>query len=84
MILDLINKDGMKNIVDEITENIAILYNKEIIDAFEEDDLLDDDEYTIDNDNITEVVSRLSVMKAKDFKSLTNKSVFKFQDLSEQ
>ena len=84
MILDLINKDGMKNIVDEITENIAILYNKEIIDAFEEDDLLDDDEYTIDNDNIIEVVSRLSVMKAKDFKSLTNKSVFKFQDLSEQ
>ena len=42
------------------------------------------DKNTIDNDNITEVVSRLSVMKAKDFKSLTNKSVFKFQDLSEQ
>lgn len=84
MILDFINKDGMKNIVDEITENLAILYNKEIIDSFEEDDLLDDDDYTIDNDNITEVVSRLSIMKTKDFKSLTNKTVFKFQDLSEQ
>ncbi len=83
MIFDLIHKDGMKSIVDEITENIAILYNKEIIDSFEEDDLLDDDEYTIDNENIKELVARLAIMKAKDYKSLTSKSVFKFMDLSE-
>jgi hypothetical protein len=84
MVLDLINKDGNKNIVDEITENIVILYNKELISYFEDNDLLDDDEYTINNDNIVEVVNKLSLMKSKDFKSLTNKSVFKFMDLCEQ
>lgn len=78
-ILDLIHKEGNKPIIDEITENVAILYDKEIIDSIN----LDDDELTIDNDNIVEVVTKISLMKVKDYKSLTNKSVFKFMDLFE-
>lgn len=78
-ILDLIHKDDNKPIVDEITENVAILYNKDIIDNVD----LDDDELTIDNDNISEVIKTIAIMKAKDYKSLTSKSVFKFMDLSE-
>ena len=78
-ILDLIHKDGNKPIVDEITENVAILYNKDIIDDVD----LDDDELTIDNENVSEVIKTLAIMKAKDYNSLTSKSVFKFMDLSE-
>ncbi len=80
-ILYLIHKDGNKPIVDEITENVAILYNKDIID---DDDIdLDDYELTIDNDNVSEVIKTIAIMKAKDYESLTSKSVFKFMDLSE-
>ena len=78
-ILYLIHRDGNKPIVDEITENVAILYNKDIIDNID----LDDDELTIDNDNVSEVIKTLAIMKAKDYNSLTSKSVFKFMDLSE-
>jgi len=78
-ILDLIHKDGNKPIVDEITENVAILYNTDIMNDVD----LDDDELTIDNDNVSEVIKTIAIMKAKDYKSLTSKSVFKFMDLSE-
>jgi len=78
-ILNLINKDGNKPIIDEITENVAVLYNMEILDETD----LEDEELTIDNDTVVEVIKTISIMKAKDYKSLTNKSVFKFMDLSE-
>jgi len=56
-----------------------VLYNMEILD----DTDLEDEELTIDNDTVVDVIKTISIMKAKDYKSLTNKSVFKFMDLSE-
>jgi hypothetical protein len=66
-----------KNEVDELCENIAILFTKELI---EEDCdacyALIDGKYTI-----TEVVKMIAESKASQYKSLTNKSIFKFMDI---
>lgn len=65
-----------KNEVDELTETIAILYKKEL---YEEDD--GDDYQLIEGYTITEVVEKIANSKVKDYKSLTNKTLFKFMDL---
>ncbi len=76
-LFNYINEDNKKNEVDEITENIAILYSTEL---FEE---INEDEYNINIDgmNITSFIHKLANSKVKDYKSLTNKSIFKFMDL---
>jgi hypothetical protein len=76
-LFNCINEDNKKNEVDEITENIAILYSN---DLFEE---INEDEYNINIDgmNITSFIHKLANSKVKDYKSLTNKSIFKFMDL---
>jgi hypothetical protein len=67
--------DDKKNEVDELTETIAILYKK---------DMYEEDKYELINGmTIVEVVERLAKSKTKDYKSLTNKSLFKFMDLVE-
>lgn len=72
-----IKQDNKKNEVDEISENLAILYNKEYIDP-------SDYEYEpICGMNIDEVIDFLANCRVKDFKSLTNKTVFKFMDMIE-
>jgi hypothetical protein len=76
-IMEYINQDDKKNEVDEITENIAILYNREYINQ-------SDYVYEpIDGMNIDEVIEFLARSRVKDFKSLTNKTVFKFMDMIE-
>jgi hypothetical protein len=82
-VLSMINEVNKKNEVDEITENIAILYNKEIIDEIEEDSDYEDDEFEIDNKTITEIIIMLAKSKSKDYQSLSNKSIFKYMDLVE-
>ena len=72
----LITQDDKKNEVDELTETIAILYKKELY----ENDQADDYE-EIDGHTISEVVNIIAKSKVKDYKSLTNKSLFKFMDL---
>ena len=67
-----------KNVVEELTETVAILYKKELCDEFTKDDY-----ELIDGHTISDAVKRIASSKVKDFKSLTNKSLFKFMDLIE-
>jgi hypothetical protein len=75
-IYTFISVDDKKNEVDELTETFAILYKKEI---YQDDEAEGYDE--IDGFTITEVIDRIAKSKVKDYKSLTNKSLFKFMDL---
>jgi len=77
-IYEFISIENKKNEVDELTETIAILYQKK---------LYDDDEgenYELINDyTINEIIEIIAKSKVKDHKSLTTKSLFKFMDLIE-
>ena len=68
-----IKEDSKKCEVDELTENIAILYNKSF--------MASSSEYLIDDMTIEESIHRLAGCKAKDYPSLSNKSIFKYMDL---
>lgn len=82
-VLTMINQDNKKNEVDEITENIAILYNKDISDNIEDDHDYDDENFEINGKTITETIIMLAKSKSKDYQSLSNKSIFKYMDLIE-
>jgi hypothetical protein len=70
-----ISVDDKKNEVDELTETVAILYKK---------DMYGENDYElIGGMTIVQVVEHLANSKVKDYKSLTNKSLFKFMDLVE-
>lgn len=71
-----ISQDDKKNEVDELSEIVAILYNKEIY-----EDTKNDDSTKIDGYTIGEIITKIANSKVKDFRSLTNKTVFKFMDL---
>uniref|UniRef100_A0A6C0JFA1 MIF4G domain-containing protein n=1 Tax=viral metagenome TaxID=1070528 RepID=A0A6C0JFA1_9ZZZZ len=71
-----INQDNKKNEVDELTENIAILYKKELFNGSISYEL-------IDNMSISEIIEKLAHSKSKNYLSLSNKSIFKFMDLIE-
>ena len=75
-LLVYIKRDGKKNEVDEITENIAILYsyNKKLFESCKE---------IFDGILLNEMIEKLANSKAKTFPSLSNKSIFKFMDLLE-
>lgn len=75
-ICEYIVVENKKNEVDELTENVAILYDKLLYDGVAYD--------LIDGLTINETVIKLSKCKMKDYKSLTNKSIFKFMDLVEK
>ena len=71
-----ISMENKKNEVEELTETIALLYKKEL---YEDDDA--DDYEQIDGYTIYEVIEKIANSKVKDYKSLTNKALFKFMDL---
>ena len=71
-----INQDNKKNEVDELIENIAILYKKELFAGKCEYEL-------IDGMTISEIIENLAHSKSKNYLSLSNKSIFKFMDLIE-
>ena len=75
-IYQFISQHDKKNEVDELTENIAILYKKDIYNGANVDDYLPIEGYTI-----SEVVEKIAKSKVKDYNSLTNKSLFKFMDM---
>jgi hypothetical protein len=77
-IYDYINIENKKNHVDELTENIFILYKKELY----ENDRGDDYE-KISGFTIMEIIEKIAHSKVKDYKSLTNKTLFKFMDMIE-
>lgn len=68
--------ENKKNEVEELTEIIAILYKKDI---FQNDD---GSEYeNINGFTINEIIEKIANSKVKDYKSFTNKALFKFMDL---
>jgi hypothetical protein len=83
MMSEYIHQPNKKFEVDEITENIAILFNKDIIRSVEDSDDYDEDAYIIDGLSIMELITVFAKSKAKDFKSLSNKAIFKCMDLVE-
>lgn len=72
---NFLREENKKNEVDELTEIIALLYNKEL---YEKEISLKIDNYTV-----VQLVEQIAKSKVKDYKSLTNKSLFKFMDLVE-
>jgi hypothetical protein len=80
---EYINLPDKKFEVDEIAENIAILFNKEIIKTVEEDVGYDKKLYIINKLTIVELITVFAKSKAKDYRSLSNKSIFKCMDLVE-
>jgi len=71
-----ISLENKKNEVEELTETVALLYKKEL---YEDDE---GHEYEqIEGYTISEIIERIANSKVKDYKSLTNKALFKFMDL---
>ena len=83
LVMSMINQTDKKNEVDEITENVAILYKKDIVDSVLDDPDCDEEDYEVSGDSIADTITILARSKAKDFKSLSNKSIFKYMDLVE-
>ena len=75
-VYSFILEDDKKNEVDELTETVSILYKKELY-------ANDSGEHyeKINGNTINEVINHLANSKVKDYKSLTNKTLFKFMDL---
>ena len=71
LVLELINMPNKKNEVDELTENIAILFDIDVI----------DESYMVNEDSIIDTITKLAKTKTTDYKSLSNKAIFKFMDL---
>ena len=68
-----ISIDNKKNQVDELTETISILYQKKLYEG--------NDYEKIDGYSINEIIEKIAKSNVKDYKSLTNKTLFKFMDL---
>jgi len=75
-IYEYISIENKKNEVEELTEIIALLYKKDLY----KDDIADNYE-KIEGYKISEVIDKIANSKVKDYKSLTNKALFKFMDL---
>jgi hypothetical protein len=74
---EFLDTDNKKNEVDELTETIAILYKKELYSGTPARKCIRG-EYAVN-----QFVEKVAKSKVKDYKSLTNKSLFKFMDLIE-
>ena len=68
-----ISTDNKKNEVDELSENVALLYRADLYATTTHE--------PIDGMNITQLIDKFARSKTKDYKSLTNKTLFKFMDL---
>ena len=73
---NFISQDDKKNEVDELSETVAILYKK---DLYADDEGCDYEQ--IEGYTIGEIIEKITNSKIKDYKSLTNKTLFKFMDL---
>ena len=74
-----ISKENKKNEVDELTENISILYKKELFDEYD----FNGSELDINGTKIDDFIEVLANSKVKNYLSFTNKSLFKFMDMVE-
>ena len=75
-VVNFIKESNKKNEVDEITENIAILYNRTIFEKCSPAV-----EQKIDGELFIDIIHRLSLCKVKTYPSLSNKSIFKYMDI---
>ena len=82
-VMELIVIQNRKNEVDELTENIAILFNKEILDLVLNLEDNNVSELLVNDKSIIEIITLLAKCKAKDYVSLSNKAIFKYMDLIE-
>ena len=76
MLIEFIKEDNKKNEVDEITENISILfsYNKQLFESCDE---------LFDGEKFVATIEKLANCKAKNYSSLSSKAIFRFMDLIE-
>ena len=74
-VMELRNEKNKKCEVDEYTENIAILYNKGVLEKIVASN------YLIEGMTVDETIQILASCKAKDYLSLSNKAVFKYMDM---
>lgn len=77
-IYEYISIDNKKNEVDELTETVALLYSKKIFNGKSRIE-----KEKIDGLTIHEIVKKIADSNIKNYKSLTNKALFKFMDLME-
>ena len=82
-VIDYAQQENKKNEVDELTENIALLFNKEILEKIYKEKNSVSESFMINGETIIQVVIKLANSKSKDYKSLSNKSIFKYMDLVE-
>ena len=75
-LLELIKKENEKKKVDEIVENIAILYYPSWFEDCRSSSMLGDLSYE-------ELIREFARMKVNQYPSITNKSIFKFMDIVE-
>lgn len=75
-IYKFISLENKKNEVEELTETVAILYKKELYECDCGDKYKRIDGYTV-----SEIIEKIAKSKVKDYKSLSNKALFKFMDL---
>ena len=74
-VYQFIHIENKKNEVDELTENIVLLLRKDLFST------TDYQTTVVDGKNILQLVEFFANSKVKDYKSLTNKSVFKYMDM---
>jgi hypothetical protein len=79
-VMSKIVEPNNRELVDELTENVVILYNSDVFEDIDEND----DQFLINEISISDTFDQLSKSKVKDFKSLTSKSIFKYMDLLNQ
>ena len=77
---NFISLDNKKNEVDELCETIFILYKKDLYIENNENEIY---YKNIEGYNINEIIKIIASSKVKDYKSLTNKTLFKFMDLKD-
>jgi hypothetical protein len=78
IVLRLINEENKKTEVEQLVENISVLYNKDWFEEFSEV-TMDGEE----NENFTQVLERIAKSKMKTYLSVSNKARFKCMDLVE-
>ena len=78
----MINSPDKKNEVDELTEIVGVLFNKDIIEEVNRN-ADNKEEFYVLNKTIVEHINNLAQQKAKDYPSLSNKAIFKYMDLIE-
>ena len=76
-VYQFIHVENKKNEVDELTENIVLLLRKDLFSA------TDYKTTVVDGKNILQLIEFFANSKVKDYKSLTNKSIFKYMDMIE-